>query len=101
MTPISLMNWLRTGRALRYGERIRPIRDWLVVLGVSVALLVASAVWNTWIFIDVVQGEVIGSAESPADTPNGSIEAVQKLFDARGVEKARYENEHRFVDPSR
>jgi len=101
MTPQPLINRLRSVTTLHYGERIRPVRDWLVILGVSAVLLVVSVVWNTLIFIDVVQGDVIGSAEPREDVPNGSIETIRELFESRAAEETRYENEYRFVDPSR
>ena len=101
MTLSSLVNRSRFITALRYGERIRPVRDWFVILGGSVIVLAASAAGNVWIFVAVAQGEVIGSAALPTDTPNGSIEAVRELFETRAVEKMRYENDYRFIDPSR
>ena len=46
MTLSSLMVRFRPAAALSYGERIRPVRDWLFVLGVSAALAVATVPWE-------------------------------------------------------
>ena len=86
-------------KPFKYGLRLRPVRDWLVLLAFCLLLLLVSVGWNLWLFSEVTQGKQIGTATS---TPAVEIklDQVQTLFGERAQERARYENEYRFVDPS-
>lgn len=87
-------------KGIHYGTALRPSRDWLTLLTLMVALLLASVAWNLWAFSKVTEGETIGT-ETPqqADT-TATFDAVNKVFEMRAAEDARYRNEYRFVDPS-
>lgn len=85
--------------ALSYGPQLRPVRDWLVLLVGFVLLLLASVVWNLWLFNKVTKGEKIGdvAVSQPVDI---KLDQVKRLFETRAAERMRYMSEYRFVDPS-
>lgn len=86
----------------RYGPRLEPVRDWFMLLGVLGALVSVSVLWNIWLFVGVAEGDTIGNAPYEAPSLSGaSADAVRRIFDVRSEEQKRYENEYRFVDPSR
>jgi hypothetical protein len=94
---------LKSFSFLKYGEQARPFRDWFILLGISFAVLCASALWNAWLFYKVLNGESLGQSNSASTTliDSASLDAAQKVFDARAAEEARYRSQYRFVDPSR
>ncbi len=87
-------------RLFSYGPRVRPTRDWLVLLSGFAILLLASVLWNVVQYAHVVKGEKIGNAEVQAPGQI-QLDAVQALFAARAAERAKYQGTYRFVDPSR
>jgi hypothetical protein len=88
-------------RKASYGERLRPERDWLLLLAGAGLLLVASIVWNLWLFRSVGEGAVIGAGAAPAAFDATPIQSVRAVFDSRAREEARYAGDLHFVDPSR
>lgn len=88
-------------KGFRYGEALRPARDWFVLLGIGCFLFLASLAWNLWQFSRVTSGEGIGNGEPPLSTGSGlTMEPVTELFRKRAEERSRYLGEYRFVDPS-
>ncbi len=90
-------------RSLRYGKRLNPVRDWLVLIACFAVLLAASAVWNAWTFIRIANGDVLGGNPPPAAPvfDRTALESVQSLFIERANEEAKYlAGSYRFVDPS-
>lgn len=90
-------------RNARYGERLRPVRDWLVILACIAALTLASAVWNAWTFVRVANGDILGGAPPalPAPFSGASLQRLQNIFDARAAEEAKYTTgAYPFADPS-
>jgi hypothetical protein len=88
-------------RQVTYGDRIRPQRDWLLIIGVGGIIFLVSVTWNYWLFHKVSAGESLqaGTAAAPViDT--ATLESVRAIFDRRAAERAHYENDYRFVDPS-
>jgi hypothetical protein len=90
---------------LKYGRRLKPEQDWFVLLLAALALLGISLVWNLWLFDDVKNGAVLGSASAPLATLTASQRSlgnVQQAFVARAAEEAKYETgAYTFIDPSR
>lgn len=84
---------------LKYGQRIRPVRDWLVLLAAFAFFLLASLAWNLWEFSQATQGNKIGSenAQPPVQI---KLDQVKALFGERAAEQTRYIQEYKFVDPS-
>jgi hypothetical protein len=84
-----------------YGDRVHPARDWFFIVTVLSGLIVASAIWNSFLFLRVVNGQYIGvTATTTPSVVNSSLDDVHKVFDARAAEENRYRSEYRFVDPS-
>ena len=86
---------------ISYGDRIRPVRDWLAILAASAVLLIASIAWNAWFYYGVSLGEV-GEAAAPT-TSAPSLDALPEaraVLETRAVEAERYRSFYEFVDPS-
>jgi hypothetical protein len=84
-----------------YGQRVRVLRDWLVLLLIALALFFSSVALHAFLFLRAIDGELIGSGQmqqSALDT--SSLETVRTIFEARAGEELRYRGEYRFVDPS-
>ena len=86
----------------RGDDHVHPVRDWLVILAVALAVLVLSALWNFWLFIQLANGKAL-SAVQPAQqqASQTSVTNVQDVFKARSTEKLNYQNTYHFVDPSK
>lgn len=83
----------------RYGARLHPVRDWLVILAVFTLLLLVSLFWNIWLFTQATNGMVLGSSQAP-EQAQVQLDQVKGLFDSRAAQQARYLQEYHFVDPS-
>ncbi len=87
---------------LRYGERIRPVRDWLVVLAVVAVLIISTSIWSYGLFRQTTAAERSqATAAAQASISRASLETVRNIFEARAAEHERYLSEYHFVDPSR
>ena len=84
---------------LHYGKRLKPSRDWLALLGLSLCLFILSIVWNVWTFVRLTQGEALGASVVVEDT-SSSEDALRTIFKTRATEGGRYKNEYHFIDPS-
>lgn len=84
----------------KYGKHVKPGRDWLILLLVTIMLLVLSGAWNAWMFFygtHVAPVESAGEAAPVLSTEK--LEAAEALFERRAEEEGRYRNEYHFVDP--
>lgn len=83
-------------------KHLSPSRDWLVILALALAALIASVAWNAWFFF-IALGEDAApqapAAEHSLDT--SSIEKARALFEKRAAEEEKYRSEYRFNDPSK
>jgi hypothetical protein len=87
---------------IEYGEDIRPVRDWLALLGLLAVLLLASVAWNVWTYYDVASGGTFGGTNTTAPAINtDSFSAAQAVFGARATEEGNYRSVYHFVDPSK
>lgn len=101
MNPKTFISKLRFSKPSIGGYAIHPIRDWFMIVGIALALLITSVGWNMWLFSRAIEGEAIGEAPAPANTYDlSSLDTVRAIFDRRQAEEARYRNDYRFVDPS-
>jgi hypothetical protein len=90
-------------KRLRYGANFDPVRDWLLMLILSIVMLVGIVVWNVWAFSTVVSGGVIGAPTSGTSPTfnRASLDAVHTIFTNRAAEEVKYETGvYSFVDPS-
>lgn len=86
---------------LRYGKVIRPHRDWLLVLVVTLLLLIGSGVFNAWLFSKVVRGEFLGDAvEAPVAATLDTLEEVEEVLEERRAKEMQYRTEASFIDPA-
>lgn len=87
-------------KKLKYGDRLNPARDWLILLGLFVIGLGVITVSSLIVFSRVTKGQQIGDAtvNVPAQI---ELDQVKALFAARAAERARYDSQYRFIDPSK
>jgi len=91
-------------KRLRYGARLDPARDWLVVLIFFSIAFLGIVVWNVWAFDTVAGGGVIGTPapSATATFDRTSLEAIRTIFESRADEEAKYvTGVYRYADPSR
>ncbi len=85
-----------------YGNRIRPLRDWFVLLAVALILLIASVAWNAWLFFRVTSGEGAASEAPVTSTPVlDALPKAREVLEIRASEETRYRSLYEFVDPAR
>ena len=85
-----------------YGARIRPTRDWFVMLLVTLVLLVVSVGWNVFMFTQFENGKST-TQTTPLAQEQGvgdAVAQVQALFQQRATEEGNYQRTYHFVDPS-
>ncbi len=85
-----------------YGERIRPTRDWFILLALTAVLLIAGVFWNVYLF---TQFETVKAPASDVHAPalqnlQTSVQEVQRIFQTRATEENNYQQTYQFVDPS-
>lgn len=91
-------------KRVRAGAREDPVRDWLVLITVSLIALAGIIVWNVWAFDTIARGGAIGGA--PAKTASSvsaraSLDAIRAIFANRAAEEAKYTTGvYRYADPS-
>ena len=97
----SLINTLK--KIFAYGDRMRPMRDWFILLSVTSVLLIAGVVWNIFLFnhFQNVQTTTTSVKVTAQQGIGDSITKVQALFQQRAAEEVNYQQNYHFVDPSR
>jgi len=88
-------------RKIRYGDRLRPQRDWYLIVVVATVLLIVSAGWSYWVFHETSLAESNAKNSADASINTSVIDTVRTVFDKRAAERAHYQTDYRFVDPSR
>lgn len=97
----ALSSRIRFTKFPTYGEKIRPVRDWFILLGMGLVILVITIGWNMWSFLRLLDGQPFGQVQSPESSYDlSSLEKVEAVFGTRKMEEDRYRNDYRFVDPS-
>ncbi len=84
----------------RHIVRIRPDRDWYILIRIFFIILAVSVLWNVWLFYRVVNEKPIGETNPTSTNTSQTVGSVHRLFDAREAERLRYVTQYRFVDPS-
>ena len=88
-------------RVFRYGDRVKPTRDWFIIISLAGVLLLGSAGWSYWLF-EQTSNSKDAQLQRPTPSVNtASVETVRTIFDARATERAHYLSDYHFVDPSR
>ncbi len=86
-------------KSVRYGERLNPERDWILLSTAAGVLLLVSIAWNVWLFYRVTNGDALGNAPPQASLNPASVDPITALFQKRADAETEYKNTH-FVDPS-
>ncbi len=89
---------------IKYGDRLRPARDWLVLVGVASIALTIIVVWTTFNFLRIIEGpSVMNIWQNKGSIVNNvAMQEVRQIFDTRAMEQAKYESgEYTFADPSK
>lgn len=87
--------------AVQYGETLRPARDWFALLVASLVLIILSAAWNAWVFLEVRNRDrALTETPQSEGSMESSVRQVEILFVERAAEASRYRGEYEFVDPS-
>lgn len=68
-------------KRLRSRATVDPVRDWLVLLSVSMIALVGIIVWNVWTFSTVAAGGTIGTSatKAPMVFDNSSLDTIHAI----------------------
>ena len=85
-------------KRLSYGKRVRPARDWLVLIIIALA---GFAIAGTWVYLEGARAR--GGEVAPLQVPGLSddvLERTEMLFEERSLEESRYRSEYQFVDPA-
>ncbi len=88
---------------LRSAAHIDPVRDWLILLTLSILAFVSIVVWNVWAFDTVARGGVIGTTVISTELVfnSSSLDAIHSVFSKRATEEAKYVTGiYRYADPS-
>lgn len=86
---------------LAYGERLRPTRDWFVILAAVALLLIVSAAYSYFIFSQTKEAGNLEGGEVVQATATTTSSDVTGIFTDRERERDNYLHVYRFVDPSR
>lgn len=79
-----------------------PTRDWFIILGTAALLTGLSVGFNVWLYFSVTNSTVSTGTEAAVPAFDTSVvDTVEKAYEARSEEAARYQDTYRFVDPSR
>ena len=90
-------------KRLRSHATVDPVRDWLILLSVSLIILVGIIIWNVWAFETVAGGGTIGApaTKTPAVFNNSSLYTIHTILENRAAEEAKYKTGvYRYADPS-
>lgn len=83
-------------------EHPQPTRDWHILLSVTLVLIAASVLWNTWFFGQLANDELDASSSSTENVletyPAGTI---QQVFQSRLDIETAYRSTFEFIDPAK
>ncbi len=85
-----------------YGEQIKPIRDWFLVLGISCVVLLVSVAWNVFLFhqLESAKSTIVQQEAAAQPGLGDAVARIQSIFQDRATEEGNYEKLYHFVDPS-
>ena len=85
-----------------YGKRLRPARDWFVLVSLTLLAIAGFAIWSAWVYLEGARASQSNTAPLlvPTLSPD-ALEETERMFERRAAERVRYESEYVFVDPSR
>lgn len=84
-----------------YGSRIRPVRDWVALIILSLVVLAVFAVLAEWQYLEGAEADALSLPPLPPETVSpDTLAETEAMFDQRAAEALRYQSEYVFVDPS-
>ena len=85
-----------------YGDQIKPMRDWFLVLGISCGVLLLSVAWNVFLFhqLESAKSAVVQQEAVTQPGLGDAVTQIQSIFQDRATEEGNYEKLYHFVDPS-
>jgi hypothetical protein len=85
-----------------YGDQIKPMRDWFLVLGISCVVLLLSVAWNIFLFHQLESAKSAAVQQEAATQPGlgDAVVQIQSIFQDRATEEGNYGKLYHFVDPS-
>lgn len=89
---------------VHYGDQLRPVRDWFVLIVVTLVVLGSGAILNVLEFKNIISNKITTpSPVSHSSALNGAaMQKVQDIFTARANRQAKYESgDYSFTDPSK
>lgn len=98
-----LKNNSKFSKQLHDIAHLDPVRDWFVLMTLSLLALSVILVWNVWAFDTLTNSEGV-MATPGASAPvfkQSSLETTRSIFDNRDAQEAKYvSGEYTFTDPS-
>jgi len=86
---------------ISYGSRVRPARDWVVLVVSTIVLLAGLAVFATWEYLEGAKADPILNLPTTSNTISPeALKETEALFAERAAEAQRFQSEYQFVDPS-
>lgn len=99
-TPISLQ---KITKFFHYGPVQKPMRDWLIIIGLALVAFFASIFFNVVTFWNIMEHKSIVkqvTTSVPVINQN-AINKVNTIFSTRATEQVKYESGvYSFTDPS-
>lgn len=84
-----------------YGPRIRPVRDWVVLVVLTLLVVAGFAISAAWQYLEGAEADGILPPPLPPETVSPeTLAETEALFERRAQEALRYQSEYQFVDPS-
>ena len=97
---IKLFSSSKPSRA-SHNAQIHASRDWFILLGIGIVLIILSVLYNLWLIARVTSGQSFGIQQQTSPIPNVSLTAVDALFATRATTMEAYQHTYQAVDPSR
>lgn len=101
MILASVVNYLKRLRSSTY---VDPVRDWILLIAVSVVAFIGIVLWNVWVFNSIQQSatETRPAGTSPtSNTSRSTLDTLNAVFTSRGAEQQKYiSGEYHYTDPS-
>ncbi len=87
---------------IKYGTRLSPNRDWLIIISIVFVVLIVGVIWNIFVFFSVVSGPTISSTTPTKNAilDSNAMYKVTQIFEVRHAEQLKYKSgEYTFSDP--
>lgn len=91
---------VRTLHTLRYGGRLNPSRDWLMLLALFAVLFVGSVAWNITFLLQTLSKDITSYSQTTTSiTDADAVETAKQLLEERSRSRDTVKSEPSVVDP--